>query len=262
MTIKDAMQSTGIDRLDAEVLLAAHLGKDRVWLISHESDEVQDENNWHHWVERRKKHEPVAYITGTKEFYGHDFIVNKDVLVPRPETEYVVDLALDIFDINETTIRSTGGGIVAAAFIWGSLKGVKTVCDVCTGSGCIAIALKLERPSLDVFGCDISKEALSVANENSLVLEADVDFRHGDLLSPLDDIKEPFLIVSNPPYVPSGHELPTDVYDFEPHIALFSGAQGVYHTQKILDLARNHPYAQGIVLECRQNQLEVLDYKA
>ena len=158
-------------------------------------------------VSRRATREPVAYLLGTREFYGRPFIVQPGVLIPRPETELLVEVALK-------WVTATGAGHIA---------------DVGAGSGCVAITLALEHPGLSIIATDRSPEALVIARANAVALGAatSIDWRETDLLTgvtgPLD------LIVSNPPYVPERDRdaLSSDVRDFEPSLALFAGDDGL-----------------------------------
>ena len=160
-------------------------------------------------VLRRMTHEPVAYITGVREFYGREFMVTRGVLIPRPETEGVIEAVPP-----DVWARRGAGQPVAL--------------DIGTGSGCLAITLALEHPAVRVIATDVSREALSTARENAQRLGADrVEFVESSLvpagLPPLD------LIVTNPPYVPARdrESLSPDVRDFEPAQALFAGEDGL-----------------------------------
>lgn len=163
---------------------------------------------------------PVQYIKGVETFFGRDFKVNEDVLIPRYETEELVEnilYAIDDYFDDYTTID---------------------LCDVGTGSGAIAISLKCEEERLKVVATDISEEALVVARENAKNLEADVTFYQGDMLQPLIDrgIKVD-IFVSNPPYIPAEQEIEAVVKDNEPHVALFGGKDGLYFYRKIFERA-------------------------
>ena len=160
-------------------------------------------------ADRRARHEPVAYITGTREFYGRPFRVTPSVLIPRPETEGLIDEALKLRRHNSRPL----------------------ILDVGTGSGCIAVTLALEWPDSRVVATDISTAALDVARSNARALDASsVTFVE---VSADEFVPAQFtgvdLIVSNPPYVPERDKqsLPADVRDFEPHAALFAGADGL-----------------------------------
>lgn len=187
-------------RLTAEVLLAHAVGRDRTYLFAH-ADEPLTELAWIHfgrWLHERIAGKPTQLITGKQEFYGREFRVRPGVLIPRPETEHVIEHALPI-------AKSIEGPIV----------------DVGTGSGCIAITLSLELKRR-VYAVDIGP--LDVARENSARLNADVVFWQGDLLTAL---RRASLVVTNPPYVPSTDALPREVAEWEPHRALFSGVDGL-----------------------------------
>ena len=163
---------------------------------------------------------PVQYIKGVETFFGRDFKVNEDVLIPRYETEELVEnilYAIDDYFDDYTSID---------------------LCDVGTGSGAIAISLKCEEERLNVVATDISEEALVVARENAKSLEADVTFYQGDMLQPLIDrgIKVD-IFVSNPPYIPAEQDIEAVVKDNEPHVALFGGKDGLYFYRKIFERA-------------------------
>ena len=163
---------------------------------------------------------PVQYIKGVETFFGRDFKVNEDVLIPRYETEELVEnilYAIDDYFDDYTSID---------------------LCDVGTGSGAIAISLKCEEERLNVVATDISEEALVVARENAQNLEADVTFYQGDMLQPLIDrgIKVD-IFVSNPPYIPAEQDIEAVVKDNEPHVALFGGKDGLYFYRKIFERA-------------------------
>ncbi|MGA3025535.1 MAG: peptide chain release factor N(5)-glutamine methyltransferase [Bryobacteraceae bacterium] len=190
-------------RLTAEVLLAHALRQDRVWLYAHSGEELS-EIGWIHfgrYLHQRMAGKPTQYITGRQEFYGREFRVGPAVLIPRPETEHVVEAAL---------------GVVRPGM---------TVVDVGCGSGAIAVTLALEARAR-VIATDISLEALRMASDNARRLGAHVDFVAGDLTAPL---RSAGAIVCNPPYVPTTGRtlLQREVRDYEPPIALFAGVTGL-----------------------------------
>lgn len=153
--------------------------------------------------------EPLQHILGYEYFYGHKFIVNEDVLIPRPETEELVANVLAYYDE--------------------FFNGQKVdVCDIGTGSGAIAITLKKEEDNFTVTASDISEKAVATAKRNAANLEANVNFLVGDMCEPLieNNIKVDIL-VSNPPYIPVDEEMEHSVKDFEPHVALFGGEDGL-----------------------------------
>jgi release factor glutamine methyltransferase len=188
-------------RLTAEVLLAHAIGCDRTWLAGHATDELR-EVWWIHYgryLHQRMGGTPTQYITHRQEFYGRDFRVTSDVLIPRPETEHVI----------ETALRHRGGMIL----------------DIGTGSGAIAATLALETGAR-VVATDISSAALAVARENAQRLSATVRFVCCNLAEAFAN--QSFdLVVSNPPYVPEGDSLPREVREHEPGVALYAGADGL-----------------------------------
>jgi release factor glutamine methyltransferase len=196
-----ALTAAGCDtpRLDAEVLLAAAMGVDRGLLIADPGRELTGEQarTFMDSARRRREREPVAYILGVKGFRHIELLVDRRVLVPRPETEFVVEAAL------------------------GLPQGARVV-DVGTGSGAIALALKDERPDLQVFATDVSADALDVARGNASRLGLDVQFVHGNLTAGL----EVDAVVSNPPYVEQGAVLMREV-GYEPTLALYGDIDGL-----------------------------------
>ncbi|MCH7904928.1 MAG: peptide chain release factor N(5)-glutamine methyltransferase [Armatimonadetes bacterium] len=190
-------------RLEAQVLAAEVLGEDRSYVLAH-LDDGFDQAAFARIVEQRSKGEPLAYVLGWREFYSRRYEVNPSVLVPRHETETLVELALD-------WIRDRASAVVA---------------DVGTGSGCIGISLALECGTCSVIGSDISADALDVAKANARALGAEIGLVRSDLVdafraSSID------LIVCNPPYVATSDELPAEIEQHEPHGALFGGTDGL-----------------------------------
>lgn len=159
---------------------------------------------------------PIQYIKGVENFFGRDFKVNEDVLIPRYETEELVENILYRIDDYFAEYQSI------------------TLCDVGTGSGAIATSLALEEPRLKVFATDISLKAVTVAKDNAKNLGANIEFMVGDMLEPLleNEIKVD-IFVSNPPYIPQEQEIKAMVKDNEPHVALFGGNDGLYFYRKI-----------------------------
>ena len=159
---------------------------------------------------------PIQYIKGVENFFGRDFKVNEDVLIPRYETEELVENILYRIDDYFAEYQSI------------------TLCDVGTGSGAIATRLALEEPRLKVFATDISLKAVTVAKDNAKNLGANIEFMVGDMLEPLleNEIKVD-IFVSNPPYIPQEQEIEAMVKDNEPHVALFGGNDGLYFYRKI-----------------------------
>lgn len=220
-TIGAALRTPGIDPLDARVLLQQVLGMSHAGLIAHSERRLADDERrrFAELIARRASGEPVAYLLGWREFYGRRFKVEPAVLVPRPETELLVDIALDRLAPSEVT----------------------SVLDLGTGSGIVAITLALERPPCHVTAVDVSPEALALARENAQALgAARVEFRQGDWYEPVAGRRFQ-LIVSNPPYVADAdpHLLQGDVR-FEPMGALRAGRDGLDAIRRIVAGARAH----------------------
>lgn len=206
--VKDALEKAGIagPALDAEVLISFSLKMERYRLIVENRRKItaSEAVRINKLIERRIKGEPVAYITGKKEFYALDFQVTPDVLIPRPETELLVDLAV--------YYAKQGGAVL----------------DLGTGSGAIAVSIKHSRPDLDVYGSDISDRALQIAKKNcrALLKKNSIKFIRGDMFTPVSGLKFD-VIVSNPPYIdPSLKGCLAREIDFEPEIALYAGDSG------------------------------------
>jgi release factor glutamine methyltransferase len=217
----------GIDtaRLDAELLLGEVLSLDRLQLYTSFDRPMNEEelDAYRALVKRRAKREPVAYILGCKEFYGREFKVDSRVLIPRPDTEVLVDEVLE-------RLPDTAEGVLL---------------DYGTGSGAIAITLAAERPNLRVLATDLSEDALTVAKENAKLLGVDdrVGFIRSDGLSSVPERFRGALcaIVSNPPYIDEREKesLMPDVRDHEPHTALFPGPDPLLHYRRISAEARD-----------------------
>ena len=208
--------TVGVARLTAEVLLAHALGRDRAYLFGHPEHELS-EIEWLHYgryLHERMQGKPTQYITGRQEFYGREFRVTRDVLIPRPETEHVVETALRLAP--------------RASRIDGRIL------DVGCGSGILAVTLRLETGAA-VWATDISQAALRVATGNAQRLNAPVSFVACDLMSAFAD-ESMYLIVSNPPYVPLGDQagLQREVRDWEPHRALFAGPTGLEFYERLV----------------------------
>lgn len=261
MTIHDVIAGSLLPRADAEVLLARLLGRDRTWLYAHPEYALTTEEamRWSERLERRRRCEPVAYILGEQEFRGRMFAVDTRVLIPRPATEAVVECALAFLrDRRETDCEADSRIAVIARRAARSDLPARLVVDIGTGSGCIAITLLLEHPDLRAIATDVSQDALDVAAENAARhgVADRIAFRQGNGFEPILDLAEPFLIAANPPYIPAGRKLMKDVEGYEPHVALFGGADGADLVRAILAGAQAHPFCVGVVLECGREQLE------
>ena len=213
-----ALAAAGCDtaRLDAELLLGYVLGVGRERLVVDAFQELDaaDFDRFEALVARREAREPVAYILGRKAFRRIALTIDHRVLIPRPETELLVEVAL-------------------------SLPRGSRVVDVGTGSGPVALALKEERPDLSVLGVDVSDDAVAVARDNARRLGLDVEFVRADLL---DGVPGPFdAVLANLPYVAEGSALPPEIELYEPSLALFGGPDGMDLTRRLLTMVDGVP---------------------
>lgn len=212
------MVHTRAGHLDAELLLLRVLGRDRAWLLTHADELLSGEQSMRYeaWVSRRARQEPVQYIVGEQEFYGLTMRVTPDVLIPRPETEHLVEATV------ERTPRD---------------KSVE-IADVGTGSGAIAVALAHALPLAHVTAIDVSSAALEVARENARrhgVAER-VRLVESDLLDAMPG-EQFFAVAANPPYVAEGEELEPQVRDYEPRAALYAGPTGLEVYRRLIPQA-------------------------
>ena len=202
-------------RNEIEILLLHLIGCEKIDLYLDFEKVIKPEDliTLRGWIKRRVNREPIQHIIGHSEFYGRRFIVNKDVLIPRPETETVIDISINAL----------------------SKKNTPVIIDIGTGSGCIGITLALEIPRSKVFAIDISEAALSIAKKNAAIYNLkNIEFIKMDFLS--KDIKHNVdLLVSNPPYIPQKEisSLMRDVKEYEPMIALTDNSNGLVFYQKI-----------------------------
>jgi release factor glutamine methyltransferase len=205
-------------RRDAELLLTHTLTKSRAWLMAHGDELLPDElqPSYRELLERRRRGEPIQYITGEVEFYGLPFRVTPNVLIPRPETEHLVEKVMEL----------------AARF-----KQPRIV-DVGTGSGVIAVALAHKLPHAQITAIDISPRALDIARENAKRNGVDLHFLLGDLLAPVAGEKFE-MVVSNPPYVSAADRatLSVEVREYEPVEALFAGEDGLEVYRRLIPAA-------------------------
>ena len=232
--------------LAAELLLLHVLGRDRAWLYAHPEEAIssQELDKFLCLIDRRANGEPTQHLTGKQEFWSLEFDVTPDVLIPRPETEHVIEVALDRLALRELRAgrpqKTNGEGFLIA--------------DIGTGSGCLAITLAKELPAAAVYATDISPAALAVARRNAVRhgLENRVHFFESDLSRPLaanDANQSAFdLVVSNPPYIPrrDANTLAREVRDHEPAIALYGGEEGYELYADLIALARRYLKPGGI----------------
>jgi len=234
VSLRDAL-TTAIDRLtaarvpsprmNAELLLRFTLDCDRAYLYAHPERELttEEQTRYEEALAQRARGIPAQYITGHQEFWGMDFIVNPAVLIPRPETEHVI----------ETVLQLVNGGRASS-------PGMRIV-DVGTGSGCIALALAKELPEAEVHATDISPAALEVARANAArhQLENRIQFHETDLLQSLERARLDF-VVSNPPYVGESEQdqVQLGVRKFEPRKAVFAGPTGLEVIERLIPQAQ------------------------
>jgi release factor glutamine methyltransferase len=257
MLIREALAQGGIDLkfaeipspgLDASLLLAHVLNTTRTKLIAAGTESISEKNCaiFCDLIERRANGECTAYIIGKKEFRGLEFNVNRSVLVPRPETETLVEAVI---------------GIIIENKLYNSVSDKENILDLCTGSGAIAISLKNEMPACVITATDISSEALDTAKKNAEKLLGGnrlINFCQSDLYASLPLHFRYSLIVSNPPYIPSDEiqTLSKEVQN-EPRIALDGGTSGLEIIKRIIDEAPNYLQQNGyLLLEADPRQME------
>jgi len=220
-------------RLNAELLLMFVLGRERAFFYAHPERELSadEQSRYEEVIRERARGCPTQYITGHQEFWGLDLLVSPAVLIPRPETEHVVETVLEL-------VRDYGADSSARL----------RLLDVGTGSGCIALALASELPHVELHACDISEEALEIARINAarLGLGGKVLFRKSDLLTVYRGEQFDF-VISNPPYVgeADADKVQKQVREFEPRIAVFSGQEGLEIYRKLVPQARAHLRPRG-----------------
>ena len=201
-------------RLDSLVLLSDELGHDKSWILGHPEYELQGSEieTLSTKITQRLQHTPLAYIRGKVAFYGHEFTINEHVLVPRPESESIIELLKALF----------------------SLQKISTAIDIGTGSGALAITAKLDFPALRVIAIDIEVSCLRLAQTNAKQLSVEIELLQGDLLMPLHGISvdRQTVLICNLPYVPTGHPV-NQAATHEPRIALYGGVDGLRLYRKL-----------------------------
>lgn len=239
MQIKDLLQ-TGGTSLEKEVLLANLLGRSREFLISNSDYEVSNEQSerFYSLIRSHDRGVPVAYLIKHKEFYGLPFFVDSRVLIPRPETEFLVDKILELVDED---------------------PGLKRVVDIGTGSGNISCSVAKHAKGVEIFATDVSDKALEVAKMNAKKLSVIVSFIKSDLL---DELKQmPFdIIVANLPYIGTSTNsfVSKETHEHEPHVALFGGEDGLELYEKLFNQVENFKYLMGEVGFMHREALEKL----
>jgi release factor glutamine methyltransferase len=229
----DDFRARGIEspRLDAELLLGRAVATTRIQLVIDAKRELRDDelSRFRALVKRRRAREPVAYILGQREFYGRIFRVDRRVLVPRPDTETLVEEALDRTRAVSMSMRAL---------------------DLCTGSGCVAVTLARERPTAWVVASDVSEDALAVARDNTLRLGAyRIALRRSDLFASIDPAWRFDVVTANAPYIAPEEmaELQPEVRDHEPRTALVADEGGLAVTRRIVEQAGAHLAAGGVL---------------
>ena len=209
------LTQAGIERAarEAQLLFMAFFEKDELWLISHQKSEVEVEESFFHWVERRSKHEPFEYIVNRVSFYSEEFYIDEGALIPRPETELLID------EVEKNVVDKDA---------------VMTFVEVGVGSGIISIMLAKKFKNAKIIAVDISSKALEVAQKNieKFGVQEQIELREGSLLEPVaEDID---YLVSNPPYIAADAMLESNL-SYEPQNALFGGSVGDEIIQELLD---------------------------
>ena len=235
---------TKVPAVDAELILLSILReKDRTYLISHDTRDLTEveEEKANYFLNERAKNKPLAYIINNKEFYGRDFYVDENVLIPRPETEDIIDVVKEIVAQKSITYP--------------------IIYDVGTGSGCIAISIKLEIPDAKVVAIDNSETALAVAKRNVENLKSDIILNKSDLLNgALDNNID--IVVANLPYVDKSWDwLDFDSLRYEPLSALYASNDGLALIYELINQVSLRPDAKHLILESDPSQHEkIIDY--
>ena len=229
-------------RLDSELILAHILRRSREWLLAHDTGTLtqSQQRQARQLLLQRTQRRPIAYLTGKRDFYGHSFLVNEQVLVPRPESEVILAMLDELAQDNH----------------------LRTVLDVGTGSGCLAISIKLTHPDLAVSACDISESALLVARRNAARLLSSgqqIKFYQSDLLSNLPVDSRFDLIVANLPYLSPGQDGLSPELAYEPAIALYADDDGLSLIKQLITTAPARLTPGGyLLLEMNTDQIEAV----
>lgn len=238
------LSETGIAsaRLDSELILAHVLRRSREWLLAHDATALtqSQQRQARQLLLQRTRRQPIAYLTGRRDFYGHSFLVNEQVLVPRPESEVILAILDELAQDHH----------------------LRTVLDVGTGSGCLAISIKLAHPDLAVSACDISESTLLVARRNAARLlpsGQQIKFYQSDLLSNLPVDSRFGLIVANLPYLSPGENGLSPELAYEPAIALYADDDGLSLIKQLITTAPARLTPGGyLLLEMNTDQIETV----
>ncbi len=229
-------------RLDSELILAHVLRRSREWLLAHDAATLTQpqQQQARQLLLQRAQRQPIAYLTDRRDFYGHSFLVNEQVLVPRPESEVILAILDELAQDHH----------------------LRTVLDVGTGSGCLAISIKLTHPDLAVSACDISESALLVARRNAARLlpsGRQIKFYQSDLLSDLPVNSRFDLIVANLPYLSPGQDDLSPELAYEPAIALYADDDGLSLIKQLITTTPAHLTPRGyLLLEMNTDQIEAV----
>lgn len=249
----DFLQKHNIEtpRLESEILLSHALNTNRLQLYLDFEKPIPSSElvNFKELIKRRAKHEPLAYIIGKREFWSLDFKVTRDVLIPRPDTELLVEIAIKTIE-EEREKRNNHG--------W-----IPQIVDLGTGCGNIAISLAKELKDCQIYACDQSEKALKIAKENAVnhSTEDIISFFEGDLLEPLEQLKVDF-IVSNPPYIQATDIplLPIEVCNYEPHLSLNGGKDGLHYYRELFNKVPGYLTQEGyLIMEIGFGQKEAIN---
>ncbi len=256
--VTEYLKNKGVDspRLSAELLLSHVLGLKRIELYTQFNKIAEQEQltQLHELVKRAGEHEPIAYLTGKKEFYSLEFEITKDCLIPRPETELLVERAIEFLRTCNGSPRETAASPVS--------RGEQSICDLCTGCGCVAVSIARNFANCRIVATDISDAALAAAQKNVFKygLGNRIKLLQGDLFEPIITGLGPAkfdLIVCNPPYVsvPEFEKLARNVRDFEPRQALVAGVDGLDVIKRIIaDIGRFLKPAASLMIEIGNEQ--------
>lgn len=258
--LENGKQTPGSEQLELELIIANQLNLSRLQVVTDMERLIDDERIEiiRNMIQRRASGEPLAYILGRKEFWGMDFQVGPGVLVPRPETEHLVERAIDLIVNRRLPID--------AQF---SRQGYPRILDVGTGSGCIAISVALELRKqgigFDITGVDISTQALKIADTNleqllgPLAAKEKFQLVHSDVYSGISSIDGPFdLVLSNPPYIPNSEPALPSELSYEPSQALFAEDHGLAIIERIVSGAPQVMRHGAILIEIGANQSELM----
>lgn len=237
-TATSRLKKAGISscQIDSAALLEGVLGKPKEWIRAHDDEEIPTAllDVLNDKLDQREQRFPLAYLLGSKEFYGRAFLVNEAVLIPRPESEAIIGFLKNI----------------------AAERDINTVVDMGTGSGCLAITAALELPDVHVTACDTSPEALSVARKNARQHGVHIRFHQSDLFDSLPGMPSTraYVVIANLPYVPAGFVTSEEITK-EPELALFSGKDGLDHYRRFwqeLSVRSNPPFA--VITESLKDQ--------